>query len=97
MKKNISLILILAASISGLLWSCSKATPLENIAVTKSPNGSAFIKIVHFSPAFRLVTSKSDSLNIFMNVLYYQLKNIIYLKQSPFYVQQVHLCVTNPI
>ena len=67
MKKNISLILILAASISGLLWSCSKTTPLENIAVTKSPNGSAFIKIVHFSPAFRLVTSKSDSLNIFMN------------------------------
>ena len=67
MKKNISLILILAASISGLLWSCSKTTPLENVAVTKSPNGSAFIKIVHFSPAFRLVTAKRDSLNIFLN------------------------------
>ena len=67
MKKNISLILILAASISGLLWSCSKATPLENVAVTKSPNGSAFIKIVHCSPAFRLVTAKRDSLNIFLN------------------------------
>jgi len=67
MKKNISLILILAASISGLLWSCSKTTPLVNIAVTSSPTGSAFIKIVHFSPAFRLATSNSDSLNIFLN------------------------------
>ena len=67
MKKNISLILLLATCISGLLWSCSKTPPLENIAVTANPTGSAFIKIVHFSPAFRLATDKSDSLNIFLN------------------------------
>jgi hypothetical protein len=69
MKKNISLILILVASISGLLWSCSKqtTTSFENIATSTKPTGSAFIKIVHFSPAFRLATAKSDSINVFLN------------------------------
>lgn len=52
---------------SGLLWSCSKQTTLENVAVTTNPTGTAFIKIVHFSPAFRLATAKSDSINIFVN------------------------------
>ena len=67
MKKNISLILILAASISGLLWSCSKQTAMDHVAGTNSPTGSAFLKIVHYAPAFRLATNKSDSVNIFLN------------------------------
>lgn len=68
MKKNISLVLILA-SMGGLLWSCAKqtTTPTEYVATTNSVGNSAFIKIIHFSPAFRLATNNSDSVNFFLN------------------------------
>jgi hypothetical protein len=68
MKKNIFLVLILA-SMGGLLWSCSKqtTTPLDIVATTSPVSTSAFIKIVHYAPAFRLATSNADSINIFLN------------------------------
>jgi hypothetical protein len=68
MKKNIYLVLILA-SMSGLLWSCAKqtTTPMEIVAKTNSVSDNAFIKIIHFAPAFRLATNNSDSVNFFLN------------------------------
>lgn len=68
MKKNIFLVLILA-SMGGLLWSCSKqtTTALDIVATTNSVSTSAFIKIVHYAPAFRLATNNADSINLFLN------------------------------
>jgi hypothetical protein len=68
MKKNIFLVLILA-SMGGLLWSCSKQTtaPLDIVATTNSVSTNAFIKIMHYAPTFRLATNNADSINLFIN------------------------------
>ncbi len=65
MKKNIYLLLILT-SMGSLLWSCSKQAT-DGIATKTSIEGSAFIKIAHFSPAFRLAVNGSDSFNVYVN------------------------------
>ena len=48
-----------------MFYACTKETKYD--AVTFSPAGSAFIKVLDYAPSFRQVTSNRDSFNIFVN------------------------------
>ena len=64
MKKNISIILLIAFSLV-LSWSCDKK--IAYIDSATDTQGLAFIKIVDAAPNFRQVFKGSDSFNVFVN------------------------------
>ena len=64
MKKNISILLLLACTM-GIFWSCEK--DLTYVSPATTTDGLAFVKFVHASPNFRQVYKGADSFNIYVN------------------------------
>lgn len=64
MKKNISILLLLACTM-GLFWSCEKG--LTYVSPASTTEGMAFIKFAHASPNFRQVYKGADSFNVYVN------------------------------
>jgi hypothetical protein len=65
MKKNILKIIIVTTVVLGLFVSCDKDQ--EFLANYDSTESLAYLKIVHYSPAFRQVVNGRDSFNVYVN------------------------------